>query len=71
MEGNVITSDRDALLLNWDFITFENMTFNIKAKSTSTVGKIDFEDFLSSLKLKSHDFEYYCFLRDKSKNILG
>ena len=49
----------------------ENVPFNIKAKTISSVGKIDFEDFLSSLKLISHDFEYYCFLRDKAKNILG
>lgn len=40
MEGNVITKDHHAFLLNWDFITMENLPFNIKAKTASTVGKI-------------------------------
>jgi len=71
MEANVITKHQEPFLLNWDFITMENITFNIKAKTISTVGKLAFQDFVSSLKEKCYDFEYYCFLRDKSKHILG
>jgi hypothetical protein len=42
MVGNIITKNKKSFLLNWDFITMENMSFNIKAKTICTVGKLNF-----------------------------
>lgn len=56
--------------MNSDFITLARQSYDIRSKDYSIVHRLRFEDFKAILVNFAKDYEFYCFLRERSKYIL-
>jgi potassium voltage-gated channel Eag-related subfamily H protein 5 len=57
-------------LLGVEFITHRRPTFEIKAMEYSIIYGLAYDRLIQSLRKSRGDYEYFCFLRDKSKYLV-
>jgi hypothetical protein len=57
-------------LLGMEFITLRRPTFEIKSMEYSIIYGLAYDRLIQSLRKSRGDYEYLCFLRDKSKYLV-
>lgn len=65
-----ILENDQPFLVDLNFITLKRSNYEVKSLGYSIVHRLDYEEFLNTLRCVPKDYEYYCFLRDKSKHII-
>lgn len=56
--------------MSQEFITLRKLNYEIKSLGYSVVHKLSYSNFLEMLKFIHKDYEFYNFLRDKSKHVI-
>ena len=69
MDSVAVKEGKEPMALSLNFITKKQLTYEVKSLSYSSFYYLDFKKLIETLKDSESDFQYYCFVRDKLKNI--
>lgn len=64
-----IKESENPFLLSLDFISNDRAIYEVKSEEYSILYYLDRERSLEALRTSELDYEHYCFLRDKSRNL--
>lgn len=65
-----VQNNSKPFILAQEFITLKKLNYEIKSLGYSVIHKLNYEPFLEEIQKMKKDYEYFTFLRDKSKHIM-
>ena len=64
-----VEKDSPPFLTSLEFISKTRPTYEIRSLSFTVLFRLEYNDFISIFRESDMDYELYCFLRDKIRNI--